>query len=161
MKGGCRCRYRGSVAGKRSSAVQAAHQRLRHRLEDQLRLVQAFVRAEEQVAAARERRKAVEAENDARLRAVQAENEARVGEADEALRARKAARAEALAALAVVVNDEDETAALVDVSAGEVRAARRAVPAERAREVAAKAGRSVGLATATGSGKPEAATGRK
>jgi len=59
----------------------------------------------------------------------------------EAIRTRKTERAETLAGLAVVVNDDDETAALVNVSPGDVRAARRSVPAKRARDVAAKAGR--------------------
>ena len=129
------------MAGRRSDAVQAAHDRLRHRLEGQLRIVQAFVRAEQQLTAAQEARKAVEADNQARLQALVAENQARVAQADEAIRTRKAERAETLAGLAVVVNDDDETAALVSVSPGEVRAARRSVPAKRARDVAAKAGR--------------------
>ena len=129
------------MAGRRSDAVQAAHNRLRQRLEGQLRIVQAFVRAEEQLTAAQEARKAVEAENQARLEALAAENQARVAQADEAIRSRKTERAETLAGLAVVVNDDDETAALVSVSPGDVRAARRSVPAKRARDVAAKAGR--------------------
>jgi len=129
------------MAGRRSDAVQAAHDRLRHRLEGQLRIVQAFVRAEQQLTAAQEARKAVEADNQARLQALVAENQARVAQADEAIRTRKAERAETLAGLAVVVNDDDETAALVNVSPGDVRAARRSVPAKRARDVAAKAGR--------------------
>ena len=78
------------MAGRRSDAVQAAHDRLRQRLEGQLRIVQAFVRAEEQLTAAKEARKALEAENQARLDALAAENQARVAQADEAIRSRKA-----------------------------------------------------------------------
>ncbi len=129
------------MAGRRSDAVQAAHDRLRQRLEGQLRIVQAFVRAEAQLTAAQDARKAVEAENQAKLDALAAENQARVAQADETIRSRKTERAETLAGLAVVVNDDDETAALVNVSPGDVRAARRSVPAKRARDVAAKAGR--------------------
>ena len=150
------------MAGKRSDAVQAARERLRRSLEGQLRIVQAFVGAEEDLVAAQERRKAVEAENEARISAVQAENQTRVAEAEESIRARKAARAEALAGLAVVVNDDEETAALADVSVGDVRAARRAVPAGRAREVAAKAGRpTTAAASRNGARKPAPAAGAK
>lgn len=148
------------MAGKRSDAVQAARERLRKSLEGQLRIVQAFVRAQEDLVGAQERRRAVEAENEARIRAVQAENQARVAEAEEAIRARKAARAEALAGLAAVVNDDEETAALADVTVGDVRAARRAVPVGRAREVAAKAGRSPTGSTSTNRArKPAPAAG--
>ena len=129
------------MAGRRSDAVQAAHNRLRQRLEGQLRIVQAFVLAEEQLTAAKEARKTVEGENEARLQVLVAENQARVAQADETIRTRKTERAETLAGLAVVVNDDDETAALVNVSPGEVRAARRSVPAKRARDIAAKAAR--------------------
>ena len=149
------------MAGKRSDAVQAARERLRRSLEGQLRVVQTFVRAEEDLVGAQERRKAVEAENEARIGAVQAENQARVAKAEEAIRTRKAARAEALAGLAVVVNDDEETAALADVSVGDVRSARRAVPAGRAREVAAKAGRSAAGASSNGARKPGPAAGPK
>jgi len=142
------------MAGRRSDAVQAAHERLRDRLEGQLRIVESFVGAEEQLGAAQKRRRAVEEENQARLEAVQAENRVRVADADEAIRARKAERAEALAGLAVVVNNDEETAALVNVSPGEVRAARRAVPVERAREVAARAGKAKrGAASSNGARK--------
>ena len=151
------------MAGKRSDAVQAARERLRRSLEGQLRIVQAVVRAEEDLVGAQERRKAVEAENEARISAVQAENQARVAEADEVIRARKAARAEALAGLAVVVNDDEETAALADVPVGDVRAARRAVPVGRAREVAATAGRPGAAAPASSNGarKPTPAAAAK
>jgi len=137
------------MAGKRSDAIQAAHERLRERLEGQLRIVESFVRAQEQLTGAQKRRRAVEEENQARLEALQAENRARVSDADEAIRARKAGRAEALAGLAVVVNNDDETATLVNVSPAEVRAARRAVPVERAREVAARAGKRESAAPST------------
>ncbi len=129
------------MAGKRSEAVQAAHDRLRHRLEGQLRIVQAFVRAEEQLTAAQEARRAVEAENQTRLQALMDENQARVADADESIRSRKTERAETLAALAVVVNDDDETAALVNLTPGDVRRARRSVPAEQARKAATQASR--------------------
>ena len=150
------------MAGKRSDAVQAAHERLRERLEGQLRIVESFVRAEEQLGAAQTRRGAVEEENQARLEAVQAENRARVAVADEAIRARKAERAETLAGLAVVVNNDEETATLVSVSPAEVRAARRAVPVERAREVAATAGkRSAAAPSTNGARKPATAPSPK
>lgn len=150
------------MAGRRSEAVQAAHDRLRLRVEGQLRIVQAFFRAEELLTAAQEQRAAVDAENQARLEAVQAENRARVAEADEAVRSRKAERVEVLAGLAVVVNDDEESAALANVSPGDVRAARRAVPADRARQVAAKAGRSQPAGPSTnGARKPAAPTPAK
>ena len=79
-------RYRGAMAGKRSDAVQAAHDRLRQRLEGQLRIVQAFVRADEQLTAAQEARKTVEAENQARLQVLVAENQTRVAQADDTIR---------------------------------------------------------------------------
>ena len=140
------------MAGRRSDAVQAAHDRLRQRLEGQLRIVQAFVRAEEQLTAAQDARKTLEAENQARMQALAAENQARVAKADEAIRTRKTERAETLAGLAVVVNDDDETAALASVSPGEVRAARRSVPAKRARDIAAKTARR--QASTNRAGKP-------
>jgi len=87
--------------------------------------VEAFVRADEQVGAAQDR-----------LKTVLAENQAKVATAEEAIDQRKRERAEALAGLAVVVNDDEETAGLASVTVAEVRAARRAVPAARAREVA-------------------------
>ena len=139
------------MAGKRSGAVQAAHERLRSRLEGQMRIVESFVRAEEQLEAAQRRVRAVQEENEARAKAVQEENLVRVRQAEEAVRARKGERAEALAGLAVVVNDDDETASLVDVSPTEVRAARRAVPAARAREVAAQGARKAPAGSSNGS----------
>jgi len=129
------------MGGKRSDAIQAAHDRLRQRLEGQLRIVQAFVRAEQQLTAALDARKTLEAENQTRLQALAAENQTRVAKADETIRTRKTERAETLAGLAVIVNDDDETAALANVSPGDVRSARRSVPAQRARDVAAKTGR--------------------
>jgi len=70
------------------------------------------------------------------MKTVIAENQAKVVAAEEAIHERKHERAEALAGLAVVVNDDEETAGLAGVTLAEVRSARRAVPAARAREVA-------------------------
>lgn len=117
--------------------------RLRHRVEGQLLVIEAFVRADGQVDAAQDRLKAVVAENEARVKAA----EEQIGEA-------KRGRAELLAGLAAVVNDEDEAAALVEVSVAEVRAAKRAVPAARAREAAARASRRPAGAAANGTRKP-------
>ena len=88
------------------------------------------VRADEQVVAAQERLKTLVAENEARVAAPEGD----IGQA-------KRGRAEMLAGLAAIVNDDDEAAVLVEVPVAEVRAAKRAVPVERARQVAAKASR--------------------
>jgi len=118
------------MPGKKSDAVLAAQAKLRQRVDRQLLVVEAFIRANQQVDAAQ-----------ARLKAIEDENQARTAAAQEAIAARKRERAETLAGLAVVVNDDDETAGLVDVTVAEVRSARRAVSADRAREVATKAAR--------------------
>jgi len=133
------------MAGRKSEAIKAAQARLRQRVEGQLLVVEAFVRADKQVQAAQDR-----------LKAVVAENQARVEAAEEQIGQTKRGRAEMLAGLAAMVNDDDEAAALVEVGVAEVRAAKRAVPAERARETAAKASRRP-LATASrGARKPAA-----
>jgi len=108
---------------------------LRQRVEGQLLVVEAFVRTDEQIEAAQDR-----------LRAVVAENQARVAAAEGDIGQAKRRRAEMLAGLAAMVNDDDEAAALVEVSVAEVRAAKRAVPADRARDVAAMASRRPGPA---------------
>ena len=118
------------MPGKKSDAVLAAQARLRQRVDRQLLVFEAFIRANQQVEAAQ-----------ARLKAIVEENHARTAAAEEAIGARKRERAETLAGLAVVVNDDDETAGLVDVTVAEVRSARRSVSADRAREVAARAAR--------------------
>jgi hypothetical protein len=118
---------------------------VRQRVAGQLFVVEAFVRADEQVQAAQDRLKAVLVENKARVAAAEGD----IGQA-------KRGRAEMLAGLAAIVNDDDETAALVEVSVAEVRAAKRAVPAERAREVAARAARRPAAAAANGAAKPAA-----
>ena len=138
------------MGGKRSDAFQAAQERLRQRLDGQLRIVQAFVKATEQLEVA-----------ERRVRAVQEENLVRVRQAEEAVRTRKGERAEALAGLAAVVNDDDETASLVEVSPAEVRAARRSVPTARAREIVAQAARKAPAASSNGSRRPPAATASK
>jgi len=127
------------MAGRKSEAVKAAQARLRQRVEGQLLVVEAFVRADKQVQAARDR-----------LKAVLAENEARVAAAEGAIGQAKRGRAEMLAGLAAMVNDDDEAAALVEVPLAEVRAAKRAVPAERARDVAAEASRRPSATAARG-----------
>jgi len=118
------------MAGKKSDAVLAAQAKLWQRVDRQLLVVEAFIRANQQVDAAH-----------ARLKTIEEENQARAAEAEEAIGARKRERAETLAGLAMVVNDDDETAGLVDVTVAEVRSARRSVSADRAREVAARAAR--------------------
>ena len=145
MTGGSTCRYGLGVAGRKSEAVKAAQARLRQRVEGQLLVVEAFVRADEQVEAAQDRLKAVLAENEARVTAAEGD----IGQA-------KRARAEMLAGLAAMVNDEDEAAVLVEVSVAEVRAAKRAVPVERAREAAAQASRRPTSPAANGARKPAA-----
>ncbi len=134
-----------AMAGRKSEAVKAAQARLRQRVEGQLLVVEAFVRADGQVEAAQDRLKAVVAENEARVAAAEGD----IGRA-------KRGRAEMLAGLAAIVNDEDEAAVLVEVPVAEVRAAKRAVPVERAREVAAKASRRPSGAAANGVRKPAA-----
>jgi len=118
------------VSGKKSDAVLAAQAKLRQRVDRQLLVVEAYIRANQQVDAAQ-----------ARLKAVEEENQARVAAAENEIGARKRERAETLAGLAVVVNDDAETAGLVELTVAEVRSARRSVSADRAREVAAKAAR--------------------
>lgn len=115
------------AAGRKSDAVLAAQARLRQRVEGQILAWRRSSGADEQVGAAQDR-----------LQSVLAENQVKVATAEEAIVSRKRERAEALAGLAMVVNDEQETAGLAGVIVGEVRAARRAVPAARAREVAAQ-----------------------
>jgi len=66
--------------------------------------VQAFVRAEQQLTAAQDARKALEADNQAKLQTLAAENLARVAKADEVIRTRKTERTATLAGLAVIVN---------------------------------------------------------
>jgi len=133
------------VAGRKSEAIKAAQARLRQRVEGQLLVVEAFVGADEQVQAARDR-----------LKAVVAENQTRVEVAEEQIGQAKRGRAEMLAGLAAIVNDDDEAAALVEVSVAEVRAAKRAVPVERARDVAARAARRPVAAAANRATKPVA-----
>jgi len=118
---------------------------LRQRVEGQLLVIEAFVRADEQVEAAQHRLKAVVAENEPRVTAAEGD----IGKA-------KRARAEMLAGLAAIVNDDDEAAVLVEVPVAEVRAAKRAVPVERARQAAAKASRRPSAAAANGARKPAA-----
>ncbi len=130
------------MPGKKSDAVLAAQAKLRQRVDRQLLVVEAFIRANQQVDAAQ-----------ARLKAIEEENQARTAAAEEAIGARKRERAETLAGLAVVVNDDDETAGLVDVTVAEVRSARRSVSADRAREVAARAARRT-AAPGNGSKRP-------
>ena len=149
------------MGGKRSDAFQAAQERLRQRLDGQLRIVQAFVKATEQLEVAERRVRTVQEENEARVKALQEENLVRVRQAEEAVRTRKGERAEALAGLAAVVNDDDETASLVEVSPAEVRAARRSVPTARAREIVAQAARKAPAASSNGSRRPPAATASK
>ena len=118
---------------------------MRQRVEGQLLVVEAFVRTDEQVEAAQDRLKAVIAENEARVTAAEGD----IGHA-------KRARAEMLAGLAAIVNDDNETAVLVEVPVAEVRAAKRAVPVKQAREVAGQASRRPSAAAANGATKPAA-----
>ena len=142
------------MASKRTAAVRAAQTRLRERLEGQLRAVDAIGRADEQVQAAQERLAGVRADNDARLATLRRENEARVAAAEDTISLRRLARAEALAGLAVMINDDEETASLAGVAVSEVRTARKTIPVERAREVATAAARPKAAAAANGTAKP-------
>ena len=142
------------MASKRTAAVRAAQTRLRERLEGQLRAVDAIGRADEQVEAARQHLVNVRADNQTRLAALRQENNARVTTAEETIGLRRQARAEALAGLAVMVNDDTETASLAGVAVSEVRTARKTIPVERAREVATAAARPKAAAAANGTAKP-------
>ena len=119
--------------------MQAAQDRLRNRVTNQMAVVKAYVEAEQQLDSA-----------ERRLLQLVAENDAKVAAAKEHIENIKRNRSESLATLAVLLNDDDETAALIAISVSEVHAAKRAVSEKRARQLAARAGRN--RPTVTGNG---------
>ena len=110
-----------AMTSQRSLALQNAQARIRQRVEQQMALVSSYLASVSQIEAA-----------ERRLAAVHDECRTKVEAAEQVVAQRQRARLAALADLASVVNDDDETAEVIGVSVKQVKAARRAAAVDHA-----------------------------